>query len=283
MKHFLVITNSQKDVNNEVTNKICRHLEKRKAIFQVIDHYDKVWEDPIEVPEKTQCILVIGGDGTILAAARALVGMGIPLLGINRGTLGFLADVKLSQITEALDRLLTDDYRIESRVMLSAEVYKSGTLTDRYIALNDMIICKRNQLKTIGLKTSINGAVVERYHADGLVLCTPTGSTGYNLSAGGPIINPTCKNFVLTPICPHSLTARSVVLAKDDLVSVELEKIRSAEREEAIVSYDGRNGAILEPGDKVIVYRADAVTPFIKIDDVSFVEILREKMLRSGY
>ena len=282
MKHFLVITNSQKDVNNVVTNKICSHLEKREAEFSVIDHYDKIWEDPIEVPEKTQCILVIGGDGTILAAARALVGMGIPLLGINRGTLGFLADVKLSEITEALDRLLRDDYRIESRVMLSAEVYKDGVLTDRYIALNDMIICKRNQLKTIGLTTSINGAVVDRYHADGVVLCTPTGSTGYNLSAGGPIINPTCKNFVITPICPHSLTARSVVLAKDDLVCVELKQVRPADREEAIVSYDGRNGAVLKPGDKVVVYRADAVTPFIKIDDVSFVEILREKMLRSG-
>ena len=281
MKHFLIITNSQKDINHEITGRICRHLEKRHADYQLIDHYDKIWEDPIEVPEKTQCILVIGGDGTILAAARALVGRGIPLLGINRGTLGFLADVKLSQITEALDRLLDDDYRIESRVMLAAEVYQQGEVTARYIALNDIIISKANRLKTIGLTVRINGAVVERYHADGLVLCTPTGSTGYNLSAGGPIINPTCKNFVLTPICPHSLTARSVVLAKDDLVSVELEQVRPAEKEEAIASYDGRDGVLLEPGDKVHIYRADAVTPFIKIDDVSFVEILREKMLRS--
>ena len=281
MKHFLIITNSQKDINHEITGRICRHLEKRHADYQLIDHYDKIWEDPIEVPEKTQCILVIGGDGTILAAARALVGRGIPLLGINRGTLGFLADVKLSQITEALDRLLDDDYRIESRVMLAAEVYQQGEVTARYIALNDIIISKANRLKTIGLTVRINGAVVERYHADGLVLCTPTGSTGYNLSAGGPIINPTCKNFVLTPICPHSLTARSVVLAKDDLVSVELERVRPAEKEEAIASYDGRDGVLLEPGDKVHIYRADAVTPFIKIDDVSFVEILREKMLRS--
>ena len=178
------------------------------------------------------------------------------------------------------DQLYTQD-KTYPEIMLAAEVYQQGEVTARYIALNDIIISKANRLKTIGLTVRINGAVVERYHADGLVLCTPTGSTGYNLSAGGPIINPTCKNFVLTPICPHSLTARSVVLAKDDLVSVELEQVRPAEKEEAIASYDGRDGVLLEPGDKVHIYRADAVTPFIKIDDVSFVEILREKMLRS--
>lgn len=280
MKHFLIITNSHKDVNNEITGKICRHLDKRGAPYCLIDDYDKILEEPIEVPERTRCILVIGGDGTILAAARALVGTGIPLLGINRGTLGFLADVKLSEITEVLDRLLSDDYRIERRVMLSAEVYKDGKPSDHYIALNDIIVSKSNRLKTIGLKILINGAEVERYHADGIVVCTPTGSTGYNLSAGGPIINPTCKNFVITPICAHSLTARSVVLAKDDIVTVEVEQVRPTDKEEAIASYDGRDGVLLAPGDKVVVHRADAVTPFIKIDDVSFVEILKEKMLK---
>jgi len=280
MKNFLIITNSKKDKNNEITERIRSHLTQKGAVCNVIDHYDRIWEDPIEIPEGTQCILVIGGDGTILAAARALVGTGIPLLGINRGTLGFLADVKLSEIRMALDRLLHDDYRLENRVMLSAEVFRDGEPVDRYIALNDIIVSKSNTLKTIGLTVKINGAVFDSYHADGVVVCTPTGSTGYNLSAGGPIINPTCKNYVITPICPHSLTARCVVLAKDDIVTIEMTQIREGEREEGIASYDGRDGVHLTPGDKVVVYRADAVTPFIKIDEVSFVEILKEKMLR---
>ena len=280
MKNFLIITNSKKDKNNKITKRIVDHLTGGGAVCHVIDHYEKYWEKPVDVPEDTQCILVIGGDGTILAAARALVGTGIPLLGINRGTLGFLADVKLTELDHALDRLLRDDYRIENRIMLSAEVYKNGTLTDRYIALNDISVNKANRLRTIGLKVMINDAIFDQYHADGVLVCTPTGSTGYNLSAGGPIINPTCKNFVITPVCPHSLTARSVVLAKDDTVTIEVVQIRQGKTEEGMVSYDGRDGTRVHPGDKVVIYRADAVTPFIKIDEVSFVEILKEKMLR---
>ena len=278
MNNFLIIANKQKDINLEITEQIKHHITRMGAVCNVYDQYNREVAS-IDIPEGTQCILVIGGDGTILAAARMLVGNTIPLLGINLGTLGFLADVNLADLSKTLDLLLKDQYQVENRIMLTAEVYKQGEKAATYIALNDFNINRFGASRVIGLKVGINGSVIDCYRADGVIVCTPTGSTGYNLSAGGPIINPTCKNFVITPICPHSLTARSIVLAKEDVVTVEVEQIRSNIKEEAIISFDGREGLSIVPGDQVKIYKSQEVTPFIKATEVSFVQILKEKLL----
>ena len=278
MNNFFIIANKQKVINLEITEQIRHHISRLGAVCNIYDQYDRDVSS-IDIPEGTQCILVIGGDGTILAAARMLVGSNIPLLGINLGTLGFLADVNLADLSKTLDLLLQDQYQVENRIMLTAEVYKQGEKAATYIALNDFNINRFGASRVIGLKVGINGSVIDRYRADGVIVCTPTGSTGYNLSAGGPIINPTCKNFVITPICPHSLTARSIVLAKEDIVTVEVEQIRSNIKEEAIISFDGREGLSLFPGDQVKIYNSQEVTPFIKATEVSFVQILKEKLL----
>ena len=278
MNNFFIIANKQKDINLEITEQIRHHISRLGAVCNIYDQYDRDVSS-IDIPEGTQCILVIGGDGTILAAARMLVGSNIPLLGINLGTLGFLADVNLADLSKTLDLLLQDQYQVENRIMLTAEVYKQGEKAATYIALNDFNINRFGASRVIGLKVGINGSVIDRYRADGVIVCTPTGSTGYNLSAGGPIINPTCKNFVITPICPHSLTARSIVLAKEDVVTVEVEQIRSNIKEEAIISFDGREGLSLFPGVQVKIYKSQEVTPFIKATEVSFVQILKEKLL----
>ena len=278
MNNFFIIANKQKDINLEITEQIRHHISRLGAVCNIYDQYDRDVSS-IDIPEETQCILVIGGDGTILAAARMLVGSNIPLLGINLGTLGFLADVNLADLSKTLDLLLQHQYQVENRIMLTAEVYKQGKKAATYIALNDFNINRFGASRVIGLKVGINGSVIDRYRADGVIVCTPTGSTGYNLSAGGPIINPTCKNFVITPICPHSLTARSIVLAKEDIVTVEVEQIRSNIKEEAIISFDGREGLSLFPGDQVKIYKSQEVTPFIKATEVSFVQILKEKLL----
>ena len=278
MNNFFIIANKQKDINLEITEQIRHHISRLGAVCNIYDQYDRDVSS-IDIPEGTQCILVIGGDGTILAAARMLVGSNIPLLGINLGTLGFLADVNLADLSKTLDLLLQDQYQVENRIMLTAEVYKQGEKAATYIALNDFNINRFGASRVIGLKVGINGSVIDRYRADGVIVCTPTGSTGYNLSAGGPIINPTCKNFVITPICPHSLTARSIVLAKEDIVTVEVEQIRSNIKEEASISFDGREGLSLFPGDQVKIYKSQEVTPFIKATEVSFVQILKEKLL----
>lgn len=278
MNNFLIIANKQKDINLEITEQIKHHITRMGAVCNVYDQYNRDVTS-IDIPEGTQCILVIGGDGTILAAARMLVGNTIPLLGINLGTLGFLADVNLADLSKTLDLLLKDQYQVENRIMLTAEVYKQGEKAATYIALNDFNINRCGASRVIGLKVGINDSIIDCYRADGVIVCTPTGSTGYNLSAGGPIINPTCKNFVITPICPHSLTARSIVLAKEDVVTVEVEQIRSNIKEEAIISFDGREGLSIVPGDQVKIYKSQAVTPFIKATEVSFVQILKEKLL----
>ena len=278
MNNFLIIANKQKDINLEITEQIKHHITRMGAVCNVYDQYNRNVTS-IDIPEGTQCILVIGGDGTILAAARMLVGNTIPLLGINLGTLGFLADVNLADLSKTLDLLLKDQYQVENRIMLTAEVYKQGEKAATYIALNDFNINRCGASRVIGLKVGINGSTIDCYRADGVIVCTPTGSTGYNLSAGGPIINPTCKNLVLTPICPHSLTARSIVLAKEDVVTVEVEQIRSNIKEEAIISFDGREGLSIVPGDQVKIYKSQEVTPFIKATEVSFVQILKEKLL----
>lgn len=278
MNNFLIIANKQKDINLEITEQIKHHITRMGAVCNVYDQYNRNVTS-IDIPEGTQCILVIGGDGTILAAARMLVGNTIPLLGINLGTLGFLADVNLADLSKTLDLLLKDQYQVENRIMLTAEVYKQGEKAATYIALNDFNINRCGASRVIGLKVGINGSTIDCYRADGVIVCTPTGSTGYNLSAGGPIINPTCKNFVITPICPHSLTARSIVLAKEDVVTVEVEQIRSNIKKEAIISFDGREGLSIVPGDQVKIYKSQEVTPFIKATEVSFVQILKEKLL----
>ena len=278
MNNFLIIANKQKDINLEITEQIKHHITRMGAVCNVYDQYNRNVTS-IDIPEGTQCILVIGGDGTILAAARMLVGNTIPLLGINLGTLGFLADVNLADLSKTLDLLLKDQYQVENRIMLTAEVYKQGEKAATYIALNDFNTNRCGASRVIGLKVGINGSTIDCYRADGVIVCTPTGSTGYNLSAGGPIINPTCKNFVITPICPHSLTARSIVLAKEDVVTVEVEQIRSNIKEEAIISFDGREGLSIVPGDQVKIYKSQEVTPFIKATEVSFVQILKEKLL----
>ena len=278
MNNFLIIANKQKDINLEITEQIKHHITRMGAVCNVYDQYNRNVTS-IDIPEGTQCLLVIGGDGTILAAARMLVGNTIPLLGINLGTLGFLADVNLADLSKTLDLLLKDQYQVENRIMLTAEVYKQGEKAATYIALNDFNINRCGASRVIGLKVGINDSIIDCYRADGVIVCTPTGSTGYNLSAGGPIINPTCKNFVITPICPHSLTARSIVLAKEDVVTVEVEQIRSNIKEEAIISFDGREGLSIVPGDQVKIYKSQEVTPFIKATEVSFVQILKEKLL----
>lgn len=280
MNNFLVITNRKKDQHLELTEQIRYHLTNHGANCHIFDQYGPDIDLPSAIPEGTECILIIGGDGTILGAARALVDTGIPLLGINMGTMGFLADVKPSGLAAALNRLLADDYRIEERIMLCADVFREGKKVCHYLALNEIYLMKAGVQTTVHLQIRINDVTFDSYMADGVIVCSPTGSTAYNLSAGGPIINPTCKNFVITPICPHSLTARSVVLSKSDIVSVILEPGRNHYDNSAIVCYDGRIGETMQQGDRVVIYRAGVVTPFIKVGEVNFVDILKEKMLR---
>lgn len=279
MKHFLIITNKEKDKNLKITKDICHHLQLKGAECYISDNYSKNKIIPLQVPEKTECILVIGGDGTILNTATKIIGKNIPILGINLGTLGFLAEVGVNDIHETLDDLIEDNYQIENRIMLNCEIYRKGILIDSYKALNDIVISKSSYANVVGFNIAINETEIDTYYADGIILSTPTGSTAYNLSAGGPILNPTCKNFVLNPICPHSLTTRCVVLAKDDIVTLRiLEQSAGRRYPDPVVVYDGRIGVELHARDEIRIYKSEEVTPFIKMTKISFAKILKDKL-----
>lgn len=279
MKNFLIITNKQKDKKLALSGHVRSLLESRGASCQICHAYKKDDTEPIEIPEGTECILVIGGDGTILNAASRLIGSNIPLLGINRGRLGFLAEIDVHELDMAIDDLMADHYQLEKRIMLRADVYREGECLISYTVLNDVVVSHADFGRATGFSVLINDTLSDSYRADGVIVCTPTGATGYNLSAGGPIINPTCKNFVITPVCPHSLATRSVVLAKEDTVTIEVEDLRGTKKEQAVVSFDGKEGIHIRTGDQVRIRRAEEVTPFIKTREVGFTKILKEKLV----
>ena len=226
------------------------------------------------------CVIALGGDGTILKVSRDLRHLNIPIVGVNLGTLGFLAEIEPEQIYPVLDRLLADDYELEERMNICGSVFKCGAKEPllKDVALNDIVVSRAGFSRVIGLRVYVNGRVMDIYEADGVIVSTPTGSTGYNLSAGGPIVSPKTNVMIITPISPHSLTSKSIVLGDADEIVLEVLKMRKAQEEEAIVNFDGQPGTQLSAGDKVVIRKAGQTTKMVKLFDVSFYEVLREKM-----
>ena len=234
---------------------------------------DEAW-----IPDGTECILVLGGDGTLIQAARDTVNRRIPLLGINLGTLGYLAEIEKAGVGDALDSLMAEQYTIEPRMMLEGRVYRNGGETVQDIALNDIVVNRAGDLRMIDYEISVNGESLNRYGADGMIVSTPTGSTGYSLSAGGPIVSPMASMIVVTPICPHTLAARSIVLSGEDRVTIRLGPGRRAQSEEAFASFDGGGSVSMATGDYVEIEKSEKTVNILKISRISFLEVLRNKM-----
>lgn len=285
MDRFYIIPNSAKDPELTFSNMIIDYLEEHGARCHVQKITEKMegpyhYTDPDGIPEDTQCIIVLGGDGTLLQAARDVVHLDIPLLGINLGTLGFLAEVDKNSVYPALDRLLTDDYELEERMMLEGKIYRGEELIGKDIALNDIVIGREGHLRVIRFKNYVNDSYMNSYNADGIIISTPTGSTGYSLSAGGPIVSPTASMLVLTPICPHTLNSRSIVFSGDDRIRIEIGEGRRNGPDEACVTFDGDTCEELKTGDYVEIHKSCEVTKILKINQVSFLEVLRDKLSR---
>ena len=194
--------------------------------------------------------------------------------------MGFLTEVEPEQIYPVLDRLMRDDYEIEERMNIMGTVYKENDKNPlaKDIALNDIVVTRAGFSRIIGLKVYVNGKVMDIYEADGVIVSTPTGSTGYNLSAGGPLVSPKTSLMIITPISPHSLTSKSIVLSSEDEIVIEVLKMRKAQKEEAIVNFDGQPGIQLSAGDRIVIQKAESFTKMVKLFDVSFYEVLREKI-----
>ncbi len=287
MDKFYIITNTEKDKGLETTGRICDYLRSHGRECTVRE-YQKKTGVPAEadfrytneewIPEGTECILVLGGDGTLIQAARDTVNRNIPLLGVNLGTLGYLAEIEKSSVLEAMDRLMLDDYVIEPRMMLEGTVSGADGGTEEEIALNDIVVSRAGSLRVVDYEIYVNGAFLNRYSADGMIVSTPTGSTGYSLSAGGPIVSPMASMIVVTPICPHTLAARSIVLSGEDRVTVRIGPGRRAQREEAFATFDGEACFPVSTGGFVEIRRSRRTANILKISRISFLEVLRNKM-----
>ncbi|AEE91535.1 putative inorganic polyphosphate/ATP-NAD kinase [Tepidanaerobacter acetatoxydans Re1] len=230
--------------------------------------------DKDELVKKIDVAVTLGGDGTLLSVARQVAPYEIPILGINLGHVGFLTEIEISDLYTDLERFNRKDYSIDIRMMLEAEVVRNGEVLESFLALNDVVVTKGPFARLIRLKTYANEDYVDTYHADGLIIATPTGSTAYSLSAGGPIINPDMDLLLLTPICPHTLRSRSIVVSKDDIIKVKL----LAEHPEIMLTVDGQQGYELLPGDQIIVRKSSFSTRLIRIKKRSFYDVLRKKL-----
>lgn len=280
MKRFYLIANEVKDPDGFYRQKITSYLETRNAEVGCADNslpFSKRCQSGMCGLEEPDCVLVLGGDGTLLRAARNMVDKDIPLLGINLGTLGYLAEVEIAAIEDALDKLLADQFTREERMMLAGQVMREGKAEENF-ALNDIVISRCGSLQVLIFHIYVNGQFLNGYSADGMIVATPTGSTGYNMSAGGPIVEPGARLLLLTPICPHTLNTRSIVLAPDDEIRIEIPEGKDGQLQTVEASYDGSHKIRLQTGDNIVIRRADKTTGILKLNTESFLTVLHKKM-----
>ena len=275
MKNFYLITNEVKDPQGDITDRIVTYIEKHGGRAVCIKSERNAFPAPGNF--EADCALVLGGDGTLLRAAGNMMDRELPLLGINLGTLGYLAEVESTALEEALEKLLADEFVREERMMLSGRILVGGREEEKY-ALNDIVISRCGSLQILNVRIHVNGLFLNNYCADGVIVATPTGSTGYNLSAGGPIVEPSANLLLLTPICPHTLNTRSIVFSPEDEISVEIPVGKDGGEQVVEANFDGSNKVTMRTGDRLVIRRADKTTGILRLNTESFLTVLHKKM-----
>ncbi|HLK66512.1 MAG TPA: NAD(+)/NADH kinase [Bryobacteraceae bacterium] len=226
-----------------------------------------------EVPEGTQLVIVLGGDGTLLSAARAIGRREIPLFPVNLGGLGFLTAITVDELYPELERALAGKHRVAKRRLLNTQVVRGGKVTASYDALNDAVITKSAIARMIDLDTHVDDQFVCAYKADGLIISTPTGSTAYSLSAGGPIIFPSVPAMCITPICPHMLTNRPVIVPETSVI-----RVLSRGTDSVFLTIDGQVGTPIHEGDTMVLHSSDFSLHLIRPPRMMFFDVLRQKL-----
>lgn len=281
MKHIGIIPNLFKDKDLEVTLQITNWFNKqgiKPYLAEEIAH--KIEAKTVAVSDKElyevcEGLIVIGGDGTILGVAESASMRNIPILGINLGRLGFLADIEPYEIEKALEKLILKEYKIEERMMLRATIIGADGDKNVFHALNDVNVTRGSFSRLVEFEICVNDELSDIYPADGVIVATPTGSTAYNLSAGGPIVVPQANAYVVTPICPHTIYSKSIILCDQDKVRIKTLE----ETKDMALSLDGKLKMYLTSQDEVYIERSPYVAKLIKISDRKFFEILREKIV----
>jgi NAD+ kinase len=220
-------------------------------------------------------MVVLGGDGTLISAVRALGAHDVPILGVNLGSLGFLTEITIEELYPTLESWLAGDFRVSERMMLQVTVVRNGVDLETHKVLNDVVINKGALARIIDLETMVDGYNLTTFKADGLIISTPTGSTGYSMSAGGPIVHPAMNCLIITPICPHTLTNRPVLVAEEAQVAIA---VKSLEDEDVFLTLDGQVGLELRCGDEVRVNKAHRTATLVSSPNRDYFEILRKKL-----
>ena len=272
MDRFYIITNTKKDPEYKFTNMLRDFLELngRKCIEILPEEYKDRKRLSIAMNPKTDCLLVIGGDGSVLRAAHLVFGTGVPILGINLGTLGYLAEIDKSNWQEMI-RLLLQGRMVERNGV---------TVKDSRIlhGLNEAVIVRNSAFRVLNFNVYVDGHLLNNLNADGIIISTATGSTAYNMSAGGPLVEPKAQLLLLTPICAHTLNTRSVVLSAEDSVVIEIIKNTRNEAIMAEAVFDGGSSFSLGYGDRIEIRRSEEVTNLVKLSTRSFLSTLHKKM-----
>ncbi len=274
-KKFLIIANELKDIDLK-WSKYTDELIRSKG-FETRLHVGLDSEGLTDCFDDTDVIIVMGGDGTMLRISHALSGRNIPVIGVNLGTVGFMTEVVVSEIDSMIGRLISGDYRIEERMMLKG-IVTDGTESKVAYALNDIVFARENALRLIAVRIYVNDKHFDTCEADGILVATPTGSTGYNLSAGGPIVKGDARLMVMTPISPYSLSRRSVIFGAEDRITLEILRKRKDIECSGLVSFDGAETFKMELGSKVDIEVSPYTFSVVKLDDSSVYEILRKKL-----
>src|SRR6476469_7419531 len=242
-----------------------------------IEHQTGCGVDELEhenIAENVDLLLVLGGDGTMIATARMIGDQEVPVLGVNYGGLGYLAEFRIEELYTALESILAGNYRLDHRVMLAVELRRANEPPKTSRVLNDVVINKSALARIIEIEAYLTDQFVNLFRADGLIVATPTGSTAYNLSAGGPIIFPSMNAMVITPICPFTLSNRPIVVPDDSMIEVRL----VTEKEEVALTLDGQVGFPLQPGDRALIRKSKTAFNLVQPPNRNYFEVLRNKL-----
>ena len=239
------------------------------AIINETSSYEKR-----EIPQQADLLIVLGGDGTLLGVARAAHPYNVPILAVNLGSLGFLAEISIEELYPVLENILAGKFEIENRMLLNACVWRNGEKVEDHNVLNDIVINKSVVARVINLQVLVNGQYMTSYRADGLIIATPTGSTAYSLSAGGPIIHPSMHTLVLSPICPLMLTNRSILIPDQSKIQVKL----AAEYDDVRITLDGQDGYDMKAEDILEIKKTKTTLQLIRGPNKNYYQILRDKL-----
>jgi NAD+ kinase len=281
-----VITNRGKDEKFEFTKKLIKCINEKNGIVYIDEKYKSDFSDSKVIYRlyetmlgEVDVLICLGGDGTLINIARKVYSFGKPILGINLGTLGFLTEVESHRMEYAVETLMSGNYRVKERILLNVKVKKNGIEVLNENALNDVVIARESISRIIHLKTYVNNELIYSFPGDGIIISSPTGSTAYSLSAGGPIVDPDVRSIIVTPICPHSLSTRPFVVNSRRSISVIIDSKFS---NNAMLTVDGQIGYYIDVDDVVSIERNKSKVKLIRFNENNFFNRLRKKIYDRG-